>query len=110
MESNKEILASSSNQTSSNGSNNFNLNSDSIPDSNNLKFIDFSRFEKINELNIKLNELGIELFKAYWKDTNSIVILKKFHSQYLEKVSEKKNNKCNNFFFYYFFINNFFFF
>lgn len=88
MESNKEILTSSSNQTSPKSSNVSIL----IPNSNdNLKFIDYSRFEKINELKIGLNELGIELFKAYWKDTNSIVILKKFHSQYLENVSYPKS-------------------
>ncbi|GES77759.1 kinase-like domain-containing protein [Rhizophagus clarus] len=80
MESSKEIFASSPDQTSSNNSNhspNFN---------DNLKFIDFSRFEKISGLNNNLNDLGIELFKAYWKDTNSLVILKKFHSQYLENI------------------------
>ncbi|CAG8470878.1 19127_t:CDS:2 [Rhizophagus irregularis] len=77
MESNKEILTSSSNQTNPKSPNSNNSN-------DNLKFIDYSRFEKINELRLNLNELGIELFKAIWKDTNSNVLLKKFHSQYLE--------------------------
>ncbi|CAB5210211.1 unnamed protein product [Rhizophagus irregularis] len=79
MESNKEILTSSSNQTNPKSPNSNNSN-------DNLKFIDYSRFEKINELRLNLNELGIELFKAIWKDTNSNVLLKKFHSQYLENI------------------------
>src|SRR5579871_1421580 len=90
MESNKETLITSSNQTSPNP----NPDSNPNPNSNNsnpikydnLQFIDYSRFEKINVLS---NEIGDEIFKAYWKDANSHVSLKKIQSQDLEHVSFK---------------------
>ena len=89
MESNKEKTATLSNQTNPNS--NSTSNSTSNPDSNSankngenfFKFIDYSSFENVNALS---NETGIEMFKAYCKDTNTHVTLKKIQSQYLENA------------------------
>ena len=69
MESNTSTT--SPNQTNPNSYSYSNQVSDSIDE--NLPFIDYSTFERFNALS---NDIGIEIFKAYWKNTRTYVALK----------------------------------